>query len=513
MASIYERPDSPFLWMAFKHPTKGRVQKKTAFKKEQRAEAEEAAKLMTRREAQSTGPGLTVAEWANEWFEHRENTNIKSVKDDRSRIKTHVLPVLGAVKLSALKQSDIQALFDRIATRSRDGKISSATVRCIHSASFVMLKDAFTKGHLDHSQRLFSVDGGLALMSQTLPAVHKKATLPYSLEEVHVLLSSPELPEDRRILYTLAFYTGARFGEVAALRWQDIEERSPMPCLHINKAWSVSRKVTDETKTGTVRQVPVHPALAAALRAWRQEGFALLLGREPLSTDLIIPSRRGVERNGNHALKRLRQDLTRAGIPAASLHKLHAFRTTFISELRSAGVDKEIVRSMTHGLSGDRDVITAFYTKFKWPAICDAVCTLDVSVQKLSTPAAPSSRELPRIVPTVQGVLSHGGVTTGQTPYFESRPPRHFREQNQVVRAAVTNCTTADPEIIDDFPEPLSIADILTRGTPLLRSLITVRCESCKRTVEVEDGPGIWDCIFCGAKGVRVEVDALPLQP
>jgi integrase len=42
----------------------------------------------------------------------------------------------------------------------------------------------------------------------------------YKRDEIVRLISEPELPPDRRVLYTISFLTGLRLGEVAGMCWR-----------------------------------------------------------------------------------------------------------------------------------------------------------------------------------------------------------------------------------------------------------------------------------------------------
>lgn len=103
------------------------------------------------------------------------------------------------------------------------------------------------------------------------------------------------------MLYAILFLTGVRFGEMAALRWNDKDDEcQPLGKLHVSASYSTWHKQVKSTKTGVVREVPVHPLLAAMLTDWRERGWPTLMGREPEPNDLIVPSRRQGEREPGH---------------------------------------------------------------------------------------------------------------------------------------------------------------------------------------------------------------------
>src|SRR6266436_2498004 len=96
---------------------------------------------------------------------------------------------------------------------------------------------------------------------------------------------------------------------MAALRWRDYDDQcQPLGKLHVSASYSTRQKKVKSTKTGVVREVPVHPLLAAMLADWRKDGWPKLIKREPSADDLIVPSREGNHRSVSHMLKKFRKD-------------------------------------------------------------------------------------------------------------------------------------------------------------------------------------------------------------
>lgn len=414
MASLKVRKTSPYYWVAYRNEQGERdcvkidvalseTDKLTGKALAAPSKAKEVLKQFEKLERDYKASGLpkemTVKDWADKWLTHRKAT-IKAWMDDKSRIETHVLPEIGTLPLRSVKQPHIQAIFDGMRTKKTkrgDKVLSPATVRCVYTAVEVMFHDALVEQLIGASP--------VILRSNTLASGRKKQTLPYTVTEVEKLLTCKDVPQDRKVLWALLAFCGLRVGEGVALRWADLDTSlKPMWKLTVDKSYSVRRKKTDTTKTEVERKVPVHPKLAAILTEWRDVGFPQLFGRKHEPEDLIVPSRKLVERSSNHMLKKLKGyklktgawragDLQRAGIEKGELRKQHAFRTTVITELRSAGVDKEIVRAITHGIQASRDVIDVFYTKWKWSDLCGGVAKLPFFVHQPEPPKPARSDE------------------------------------------------------------------------------------------------------------------------
>jgi integrase len=172
---------------------------------------------------------------------------------------------------------------------------------------------------------------------------------------------------------------GDVFEEAAALRWRHLDATmDPLWRLLVATSYSRRERRTTGTKTGATRAVPVHPTLAKILAAWQIGGWARMLGQPTGGglDDLLIPSRRGIERSTSHGLKRFHEDLERVGLRPRRLHDL---RRTFISLCRDDGASRDVLRWVTHAPPKE-----AFdtYTTFAWATVCAEVGKLRVELRE-----------------------------------------------------------------------------------------------------------------------------------
>lgn len=163
---------------------------------------------------------------------------------------------------------------------------------------------------------------------------------------------------------TLA-YTGMRSGELWALK---------PDAVHLDEgAIEVIRSVsagivTDETKAGYDRVVPLHEDVVDVLEAHMQEQWRK---RGDLTGELIFPSNAGTPRIPGSLKKALRNCCEKAdGIDDERGVSPQTFRKTLITLLTEAGVDPLIVRRIVghkseamrgHYFSPSADVITTTY--------------------------------------------------------------------------------------------------------------------------------------------------------
>lgn len=147
-------------------------------------------------------------------------------------------------------------------------------------------------------------------------------------------------PQWHAFFLVLAF-TGLRFGEASALRWEDIDESAGV--LRVERAhW---KGKLDTTKTGRTRVVPLTSMVLQALRAHRAR--LLKAQHVGLADGWVFPSRQ----RGQFALMHNtapRNAIAKCCAKAGISHRftVHGFRRTFNNLVRKVA-EGVVVRSMT----------------------------------------------------------------------------------------------------------------------------------------------------------------------
>lgn len=173
----------------------------------------------------------------------------------------------------------------------------------------------------------------------------------YTLDEVHRLLSLPNLPPS----IAMALYTGMRFGELYGLRWADIDFKTGRI--------DVRHSYEGPTKSGKPRVVPIHRELAPILAAWQACCPQTVRGLVfPVSfVDMRDAKLRAAkESDSGRLVEMLRLHLRLAGCRADFTRPWHAFRHTFASLfLEQGGAQAALERILGHSTSGNQ--VTAGY--------------------------------------------------------------------------------------------------------------------------------------------------------
>lgn len=314
----------------------------------------------------------TVAEYAERWSAALTHASAFNV---RGWVRTRIAPTaLGAMLLSDVRPRHvvewIQAL--REMPSDKGGVLAPRTVSGIVAALKRMFIAAVFEEIIVTSPVV--VPRGIA-PARTDKAPGARRLWRSTSDEVVSLISSWDLPQERRVMWAVLLLAGLRLGELVVLRWSDIERRSPLSALVVSRAWDQHGKRIKSTKTGAVREVPIHTTLAAILSEWRLTGWAELIGRAPTADDWIFPMSTDPSRPRNTRVtqKQWSADRSALGLPP---RRLHGARHTFISMCIDDGARSDLVRLVTH----TRAVVNAFdaYRNESWSTLCAEVARLKI---------------------------------------------------------------------------------------------------------------------------------------
>jgi integrase len=295
--------------------------------------------------------GATLGAFLTGWLtDSRHTRKPQTWRKYDSIIRTHVLPTLGDVPLSAVTAQHLLDLYDGVAAAG----LGKTSVRHVHVILGTGLQAAVRRGLIPANPSR-TIDAPKA-------ADANRPTL--SRGDVGRLLAA--VRGDRLApLYVLAVTTGARQGELLALRWSDVAlDPGRDSTGRVTIAGSLARgldgrHVRATPKTKAARRTIELPRIAVdALRA---------LGRAHVESDWIFPSRNGGEPLSASELRRhFRAVLSAAGLPAVHFHDL---RHTAITAMLEDGVQMHVVsRTVGHASVG---VTLALYAHVT-PGMTDA---------------------------------------------------------------------------------------------------------------------------------------------
>ena len=230
------------------------------------------------------------------WPTIKENLSEFELKRARCIIDLHITPNLGTFRLSKIRQEDIECFQAQRLAKVATGTVKKEMMRLKHTLNRAVawryLKDTPAKG-----------------LSKVTPPPGR---IRYLTPEERAAISGSARPELQ--LYILAaLQTGARRGELAALRWSDVDMKT--------------RTITfEKTKNGERRMVPLTDTLRETLQAFPRPLDPQAKVLPNLSADAVTI-----------AFHRLTEDLNISNL------RFHDLRHDVASTLTMAGVSQRAI--------------------------------------------------------------------------------------------------------------------------------------------------------------------------
>jgi len=206
-------------------------------------------------------PGETFSEWQVRWLKHREAQGLESVRDDRSRLKTHVVALLGPVEMRAISVGHIEDVRDGIDAKIKSGDLSWKTGQNVWTIVRAVFRDARASKNRALRVRQDDPCSGVA------PPEYgdEKAKQYLYPTELLQLISCEEVPIRWRVVFTLSVYLAVRAAELEALGWDDLDLSRGI--VHVHRSVRRYTRTEKTTKTGAKPRFAIEPTLLPLLRA------------------------------------------------------------------------------------------------------------------------------------------------------------------------------------------------------------------------------------------------------
>lgn len=291
---------------------------------------------------------VTVESLLHQWLEHASLSFSPRTTDvTRCYIDTAIVPAVGLVPVGKLTAVDLDRFYRRLLTVGGPrGKYSPATVRRVHGILRRALGQGVLWGWLTHNP-------AIRASPPRVPVHELKPPTPGDV--VRLFQLARDTNWTLAMFIVLAASTGARRGEIAALRWRNIDLDKRALTIERGLVIADNKVIEQGTKThqcrnvslddGTISFLRVHLARVAVAAAacdteLATDGFVLsgsVDASEPLRPDSLS--------------RAFRVLCARAGVKGIRLHDLRHYVAT---QLLGAGVD---VRTVA-GRLGHRNAAT-----------------------------------------------------------------------------------------------------------------------------------------------------------
>lgn len=199
----------------------------------------------------------TLGELLDQWMAHLEaDASPSTLAAYRVYLRRWIQPRVGEKKLDRLRPSDL----DRLYTELRP-QLGAASVLKVHT----ILRAAL--GQAVRWQMITENPAALA----TPPRANRPPIKPPTPEQVAVLLAAAEKRDpDLAVYLRLAAVTGARRGELCALRWSDVDLETGEVVISRSLTLGTHQLVEKSTKTHRSRRIALDAGSIEALERQRE---------------------------------------------------------------------------------------------------------------------------------------------------------------------------------------------------------------------------------------------------
>lgn len=267
----------------------------------------------------------------------------------RQMIEMYVIPNIGHMRLQSVRPMTLTKLYvDLLDHGGKNGRaLSRRTVDFVHATLRKALNDAV------HVEGL--LPSNPAIRAKRPKAKPKQVHDVWDAAQLRLFL---DLVEDHKwfALYRLAAYSGARRGELLALKWADLDYADKSMRIRASAGMVENQRLEGSTKSGRERRVSLDDVTLAALKAhrkqqmkdqavageaWEDTGLVFVngLGKPIYPTSVYARLVQAVERY-NEANNAKPEDERGPVLPSARFHDLRHVHATL---LLKAGVPVHVV--------------------------------------------------------------------------------------------------------------------------------------------------------------------------
>lgn len=281
----------------------------------------------------SISPTMTLAEYAAVWHERMARTWAPSTTRHRlSNWRRNLEPALGHRKIADITRADCQRLVDELVRAGQ--KPNSIVTAMAHLTA--MLHAAVEDEVITHNRA-----AGLRL-----PRPRPTPPVTWTAAQARAFITGTAGTQAGRVGHVM-LATGARVGEVLALRWREVDLDRGQLRIVATMQLTIDGEldIADTTKTASSRRtIPLAPSLVDVLAEHRATQAAVFAERGIRNRrDLVFPSAIGERLHPGTLRYQLIEQMRRLELPVLTPH---GFRHTAATLLLEAGVPAKVVQEM-----------------------------------------------------------------------------------------------------------------------------------------------------------------------
>jgi integrase len=277
----------------------------------------------------------TVRQFLDEWHEGaKSELALTAWVNYGQLIRRNIQPYLGSKRLTDLTPLDVKRWHGKLLDGGRHdgGPLSVASVKLAHRILHRALADAVR-------WKLIAANPASGVR---VPRSAPSEMTVWTSDEARRFLDA--VADDRLVaLWTLALHTGLRRGELAGLRWVDVDLEQGTLTVAQQRTTANYVVVVTPPKAKSHRQLLLAPATVTALRGHqhRQRVERMALGPAWTDSGFVFVDESGVEYHPQRFTKMFDEVVKRTGAPKI---RLHDTRHTMATLALEAGVHPKVVQ-------------------------------------------------------------------------------------------------------------------------------------------------------------------------
>lgn len=305
---------------------------------------------------------MTMEAYLRNWFESavaRESIKPTTAKMYGRYLELDIIPALGPVLLVGLRKHHVAGFIEDLEKAKR----GATTIRRIHATLRSALTDALERDLIDYNPA----------SHVRLPSVTKARISPWEPDEAGIFL---DVAAEHRLgaLFEVAILTGLRRGELAGLRWSDIDfDRDRLTVsVQLVRVGTKTMEQSIKTEAGQHRVVPLDGRARGALIAWQfvqadDRATYASVGAEYTESGRVFTMDDGAHLRPEYASRLFDQLQAKTSLRRMRFHDLrHLFASLALSNGEDMGVvskimghsGSQITRDLYGHLVGDRALLT-----------------------------------------------------------------------------------------------------------------------------------------------------------
>ena len=277
----------------------------------------------------------TLREFLDTWVDGvKSEVALTAWVSYRQSVRLHINPHLGSIRLGELTPMDIKKWHGVLLESGRhDGKpLATNTVKLAHRVLHRAMADAVRWNMLVVNP----------VSAVRVPKGTTKVLTVWTADDARRFLDA--LADDRLVaLWALALHTGMRRGELAGLRWSDVDLKAGTLTVAQQRTTADHEEVITAPKANSHRQLLLAPVTTAVLRGHlnRQRQERLLLGPAWTDSGYLFVDEAGVPYHPSRFTKMFADAVAKTGVPKI---RLHDTRHTMATLALEAGVHPKVVQ-------------------------------------------------------------------------------------------------------------------------------------------------------------------------